>query len=269
MKRTPVVAGMFYPLAEKELRETVSGLLDRSEGQQRYRIVISPHAGYPYSGSTAAKAIHSLKPAGVFIILGPNHNMIGSEFALDESEAWETPLGNVSVDGDISSELLECDFLEKDGSAHSHEHSIEVQLPFLQERFGDFRFVPVSIAGIGYSGDFLGRCGKLGEYLAGTIKGKKVSVIASSDFSHYLPRATAEEKDVKAIERIKAMDTKGFFNVLEETNGSVCGYGPIAVVMETAKALGLKRAEVIDHTDSGDSTGDTSQVVSYYAIGFR
>lgn len=268
MKRKPVVAGMFYPFSRDSLERMLSKLFEGAEGND-FVCVISPHAGYEYSGKTAAYAINSLRPAKSFVILGPNHNVMGSEFSITGSGEWETPMGRIEIDPELAEELKRCEILREDETAHMHEHSIEVQLPFLQHKFKNPKFIPISIANMDYSNDFLKKCETLGKHIAKTIKGKEVDVIASSDFSHYLPKEVAKDKDEKAIEKIEKFDPHGFFRTLEEIDASVCGYGPIAVLMYIAKELGLKTAKVINHTNSGDSTGDFSSVVSYYAIGFR
>lgn len=267
MIRRPVVAGMFYSMHPDNLKQQLSKLF---EGVVRgeFVCVVSPHAGYEYSGKTAAYAINSLRTASSFIILGPNHNLIGSEFAIMGSGEWETPLGRVAVDVDLADKIKKCDVLLEDETAHAHEHSIEVQLPFLQYRFKKFGFVPISITNVGYSEDFLARCEKLGKHIAKIIKNKNIGVIASSDFSHYLPREVAKEKDSRVIEEIMKLNPRGLFHTLEAIDASVCGYGPITVLIYIAKEIGLK-AKVINQRDSGDTTGDTSSVVSYYAIGFK
>lgn len=268
MIRRPVVAGMFYPLHGDNLSEQLSRLFSGTE-KDDFICVVSPHAGYEYSGKTAAHAINSLKPAKSFVILGPNHNLLGSEFSMMGSGEWETPLGTTGIDPGLAKEIGTCEVIREDEFAHTQEHSIEVQLPFLQHRFKNFGFVPVSISNTDYSEDFLKKCETLGRHIAKTIKNRNIGVIASSDFSHYLPKEIAKEKDSKAIEKIRNLDPKGFFRTLEEVDASVCGYGPIAVLVYIAKELGLKTAKIINHTDSGDTTGDDSAVVSYYAIGFR
>jgi AmmeMemoRadiSam system protein B len=268
MIRRPVVAGMFYPMQRDNLSEQLSRLFRGTE-RGDFVCVVSPHAGYQYSGKTSAYAINSLRPSKSFVILGPNHNLLGSEFSVMRRGEWETPLGTISIDSELAKEIGACKVIREDDFAHLQEHSIEVQLPFLQHRFKSFEFVPISISNTDYSDDFLGRCETLGRYLAKAINNKDTGVIASSDFSHYLPKEKADEKDGKAIEKIRNLDPKGFFRTLEEVEASVCGYGPIAVLMYTAKFLGLKTAKIINQTNSGDSTGDFSSVVSYYAIGFR
>jgi len=153
--------------------------------------------------------------------------------------------------------------------AHDQEHSIEVQLPLLQHRFGDdFTFVPVCIMNTTYSDGFLKQCRELGRKIANIMRNDPdVAVIASSDFSHYLPVKEADEKDGAALERIEALDVKGFFEILEKTDASVCGFGPIATVMEAATQNRLK-PRIIHKSSSGDASGDFRSVVAYYSIGF-
>jgi AmmeMemoRadiSam system protein B len=266
--RRPVVAGMFYPSVGKELKKELDGFFKNAKDKRSCVGVVSPHAGYAYSGQTAAHAIASLKPARSFILLGPNHNSTGPGFAVMKQGSWSTPLGECRIDTGLAS-AIECGLLEEDAKAHSMEHSIEVQLPMLQHRFGDFGFVPISITNVGYTHEFLGQCKELGEAIAQTIKKKRsVAIVASSDFSHYIPADSAESIDREAMDMITKLDLKGFFSVLEERQASVCGYGPIAILMSAARALGLK-GRLIEYTNSGERTGDLSSVVGYAALGFE
>lgn len=266
--RKPVVSGMFYYHEPKNLKDQLSRFFEKTKTGGCLGVV-SPHAGYEYSGQTAAHAINSLKPAKRFLILGPNHSGLGSEFSMMSNCDWETPLGVAKIDNDLAKELKKCKILEEDDLAHMNEHSIEVQLPFLQFRFGsDFRFVPISIMNTDYSKEFLQNCDSLGSFIAKIIKSGDVRVIASSDFSHYLPHKIAKEKDDKAIEKIKNLDLAGFFKTLDDVNASVCGYGPIVILMSIAKNLGLKKVDLIHRSSSGDSTRSFSSVVMYNAIGF-
>ena len=260
--RHPVVSGVFYEHDRKRLESHLETLF-RGTKAGSCKGVVSPHAGYVYSGRTAAHAISSLGRFRKFILLGPNHNLLGPRFSLS-SEEWETPLGSLRVDGDLSEELMKSGIAEKDEMGHFREHSIEVQLPFLQHRFGNFSFVPVSIANSNFSQDFLNDCIRLGEHIA---RMKGIGIVSSSDFSHYLPKEEADEKDTKALEMIRKLDAKGFFRVLEENDASVCGFGPIAVMISIARKLGLSM-KILHKSNSGDATGDFSSVVTYYALGF-
>lgn len=265
--RVPVVAGTFYENGTQALKEQLNKLFSGTK-EGNFRMVVSPHAGYVYSGKTAAHAISSLKPAKKFIILGPNHTGMGMEFSLMESGEWMTPMGKCRIDEALAKRLDALDFVKDDMRAHEQEHSIEVQLPFLQHRFRNFTFVPLCIMNTTYSSGFLKMCKQLGRRIALHMKkDPEIDLIASSDFSHYLPQDVANMKDEAALEQIMNLDSDGFFRKLDEVEGSVCGYGPIAVVIEAAKTLGLK-PKLIHKSSSGDASGDYNAVVAYYAIGF-
>lgn len=266
--RHPIVAGMFYYASPEHLKEQLTKFFSKAKVKENFKLVIAPHAGYDYSGLTACHAINSLEPISNFIILGPNHTGLGKEFAISSAGIWHTPLGDCEINSEIASKLKECKFLQEDKYAHLQEHSIEVQLPFLQYKFKSFKFVPVCIMNLDYSLEFLEKCESVGKEIAKLIKTEPIGVIASSDFSHYLPINIAKEKDNKAIEKIKNLDIKGFFKTLEEINASVCGYGPIAIAMTVAKELNLA-PKIIHNSSSGDVVGDFDSVVTYYAIGFR
>ena len=269
-ERKAVVAGMFYNRnphqLQKEIEQLFSGVKPRKAGKG-FRMVVSPHAGYLYSGRTAAHAIGSLEEAKSYIVLGPNHSGFGPTFSVMSSGSWSTPLGSCRIDPGLAEKVKKCNMLTEDRDAHSHEHSIEVQLPFLQCRFKDFSFVPICIMNFGHSDDFLKDCMELGKAVARIVKVGDVGVVASSDFSHYLPLEVADKKDGAAMSRILKLDLPGFFRTLKEENASICGFGPIAVAMAAAKELGL-RPELINKSSSGDETKDYGSVVTYYAIGF-
>ncbi len=266
--RNPVVAGMFYYADSDILREHLDELFSSARTIDNCVGVISPHAGYEYSGRTAAKAISSLKQAETFVILGPNHTLMGPEFSIMGYGVWKTPLGECKINEDIAKLLKRNKILEEDTLAHEQEHSIEVQLPFLQYRFKNFKFVPISVANTTYSDTFLEHCESVGETIAEISKEHDISIIASSDFSHYIPFETAKKHDMEAIECIEKLDVKGFFRTLQKNNASVCGFGPIAILMSAMKKLG-KKGKLIEYTSSGEATHDYNSVVAYAAIGFK
>jgi hypothetical protein len=292
MERQAIVSGTFYPSDKAKLSSQIAGLFSQAGAQEKYRIVVSPHAGYVYSGLAAASAIGSLLPASTFIVLGPNHTGQGQEFSIMGEGTWKTPLGEIEIDSATSRTLKKAGMLEEDGWAHASEHSIEVQLPFLQHRFPAAKLVPVCMMGQGYSESFLRDCERLGELIGLLMKddGKReggmekegdhsrlqasnrlpanIGLVASSDFSHYVPAKSAEKYDMQAIEKITSLDVKGFFQTLQKNRASVCGYGPIAVAMAAAKSLGLTKGELIKYMNSGDATKDYSSVVAYAALGF-
>jgi AmmeMemoRadiSam system protein B len=267
--RDPVVAGMFYFLDRENLENQVKGMLSRIKEKPRFRIVVSPHAGYEYSGKTAARSIKSLKEASTFILLGPNHNLAGPEFSVMDKGVWRTPLGDIKIDQKLAEKIIKAGVSESDTIAHSAEHSIEVQLPILQILFKSFKIVPISIANCNYSEAFLKRCESLGKALAKLMKTNDINVIASSDFSHYISAEEAKRKDTLALDRICHLDNPGFFDVLKDESGSVCGYGPIAVAVSAARHLSLKKGEVLEYTSSGETTKDYNAVVGYASIGFE
>lgn len=266
--RYPAVAGMFYQGDAWQLKKQVEELFSGVKPADNV-CVVSPHAGYEYSGKTAARAIGSLKPAKRFIILGPNHTGMGAEFSIMTKGKWRTPLGDCDIDSALSKQLMECELLEDDFYAHEREHSIEVQLPLLQNRFPHSKFVPVTIMGTRYSDELLKECEELAKVIVKIMKNDDVRLIASSDFSHFIPAEDAKKKDEMAIEKMRNLDPEGFFEILDKTNASVCGYAPITVLLFVAKGLGLRDSRVMGYTTSGEKTGDMDSVVAYSAIGFK
>jgi AmmeMemoRadiSam system protein B len=268
MIRKPAVAGMFYSIEPELLGKQVEKFMLSAKTKPSCIGVISPHAGYGYSGQTAAWAINSLKPADTYIVLGPNHTGCGHEFSLMAEGSWATPLGNAEIDENIAAEIMRRTDIADDASAHAGEHSIEVQIPFLQKRFKSFRFVPVCIMNTDYSDSFMDKCITTGEIIAEIVKhslksGKKIGLIASSDFSHYVRPDLIERMEKPIVKAILELNIPRFFDILSSSDASVCGYGPIAVLMAFAGKMGL-RARSIDSSNSG---GDSA--VSYRAIGFE
>ena len=267
--RPAIFAGGFYPLDPRELNEQLQEMFSGVKETKECRIVISPHAGYVYSGRTAAHAIASLKEAKSYIIIGPNHTGLGTPFSvMPGCGYWETPLGRVKINDKLAEKLCECKTLHKDHSAHMREHSIEVQLPILQYATeNSFDFVPITIMG-DHSKAFASDCDKLGKAIADVMKREDISLVLSSDFSHYISLAEATKKDNEAIKKIENLDLYGFFETLQRIDASICGYGPIAVGISVAKQLNLK-PKIIHRSNSGEVTGDKNEVVSYIAIGFE
>lgn len=272
--RKPAVAGAFYPSSksatESELKDLFAYWKIGYESlKERKRIdcfgVVAPHAGYAYSGYVAAKVFADIPKAGTVILMGPNHYGIGPDISISDSEAWETPLGTVEVDTKFANALASSSVGELDSSAHSREHSIEVQLPFLQSVLKDFKIVPVSIKHYPPDSAFLSACRQFGKSLADEIrKGKgKALIVASTDFTHYEPQRVAEAKDKIAMAAIEKLDEGALFKAVSENDISMCGYAGVACAIAAGKALGAKKAERIAYMTSGDTTGDLSQVVGY------
>lgn len=285
MAREAVVAGMFYEGAEKRLKQQIEGCfksefgpgkLPGKAGSGRVVGAISPHAGYLYSGAGAAwvyKEIAESQMPDVFVVLGTNHTGMGSTSTLLDD--WRTPLGNAKVDKEFGKTLIENSIVADNEDAHMQEHSIEVQLPFLQYVYGEkLKFVPVMVSQfIPYE--------KLAEGIkkAAEITKKKVCVIASSDFTHfganygYVPfekhvKNSLYHLDRQAIDLICSLNVNGFHDFVERFRATICGFAPITVLMEYCKLMGVK-GKLLKYYTSGDIVGDYSNAVGYGAIVFK
>ena len=260
--RAPAVSGQFYPRSKNDLHREISRCFADVPSVKRPVLgAVVPHAGYIYSGNTAAYVYSALAGADTFVLLGPNHIGYGSPVSVS-SEKWSTPLGDVSSDLEFIKALPKM-IIDIDETAHKYEHSIEVQLPFLQYRLDDFKIVPVCM-GMQDEETAL----EVGKELAEAARHteKKIVIIASSDFTHYKPDKVARENDADYIKSILDMDISGFYRKLYERNASVCGYGPISAMLAATKELGAKKATLLKYSTSGDTTGDLSEVVGYAGI---
>ncbi len=271
--RPPAVSGRFYPNDPAELRATVATLLAdarRAVGPSgRPAIgVIAPHAGYIYSGPTAAAVLARVTVPGLVVILAPNHTGISdakSGVSLWEEGAFHTPLGDVPVDADVAQALLEISqgLVDVDHDAHRAEHAVEVELPFLQMLRSDVRIVPLVIAWDAWEPARL-----LGETLARLVQaaGEAVLLLASSDLNHYEPAAVSERKDAAALAAVRELDGAELLARCRRERISMCGRGPAAVVIAAARALGAKQGEVVDYRHSGWVSGDNARVVGYAGV---
>ncbi|MEM5879033.1 MAG: MEMO1 family protein [Candidatus Aenigmatarchaeota archaeon] len=272
--RQPAAAGSFYSYDSETLKKQISESFSHKLGpkgfkKQDFIAAIVPHAGYIYSGPIAAWVYSRIEKAN-YIIFGPNHTGMGAQFALMKSGLWKTPLGEVAIQDEFAEKILkECKVVEYDVIAHQHEHSIEVQLPFLQYRYGgDFKFVPITILNEFADEVLLENCRIIGKAVANLIKkdGGKWIILASSDFSHYVPQKMAKKVDLSLIEEIKKLDEKRFFEKISEKNASICGFGGIASTIIAAKGLGAKKGELLKYATSGDITGELNSVVGYASV---
>lgn len=261
--RRSVIAGSWYPGTEGQLRKTVQGYLDNVEKEELDGDLIgliSPHAGYIYSGQVAAYAYKQLDGASydAVAVISPVHRMFVDRFAATSAAAYETPLGLVEVDA----ELVEATDKEI-GLARvpqDNEHSLEIQLPFLQVVLSEFKLLPIMM------GDQdLSSCQELGTALAKVLQGKKVLLVASTDLSHFHNYDAAVRLDEIVLERVGAYDPEGLAKDLERRKCEACGGGPVIAVMLAAQELGANKAKVLKYMNSGDVTGDRSQVVGYMA----
>jgi MEMO1 family protein len=276
--RKPAVAGQFYPADPDELSSLIHecylnrvgpGRLPPSPASKSdFVAVVSPHAGYTYSGPVAAHSylhVSSLISPDLLVVVAPNHYGIGSGVSTFKEGEWETPLGRLRVDSEASKELVdEAQIVAFDPGAHRLEHSLEVQLPFLQKIYGDavpllpisllFQDIETSIA--------------VATALAKITRGRRVVLVASSDLTHYETSEAAKAKDIPLLHEVEKMSLEGFYSTLERLNVTACGYGAIATVMEAARALGNSRGELLKYASSGETGGDNLQVVGYGAMRF-
>lgn len=238
------------------------------EGARKIRGLVSPHAGYMYSGPVAAHGYCKLAEDGapsVFVILGPNHTGLGSGVSMYPFEGvWRTPLGNVEVDSQMCKRIKEVsNLVDVDEKAHIYEHSIEVQIPFLQYLYGSLKMVPICMLM-----QDLETSRELGEALATALKNVDAVIIASTDLNHYEAHDRTLRKDKLVIDAILKMDEEALFKAVDE-GVSMCGPGPVAVMIAALKTLGHFEATLLSHRTSGDVTGDYSAVVGYASIVFE
>jgi len=271
--RKAAVAGQFYAGSYQGLKKQIEScylhqlgpggkpeLNDKKKGE--FLALIVPHAGYPYSGPVAAHAYKELAAHGLFttaIMLGPNHTGYGPEVSIYPEGEWETPLGKVKIDEKLARQLLEQGVAQADETAHIFEHSIEVQLPFLQHIYSELKIVPIVMLA-----QDLETSTKLGKAIS-RISNNNV-IIATTDFTHYEPQASAVEKDKQMIEAITELDERELYARRRLLSHSMCGYGPVATAIVAATEKGMKRANLLKYATSGDVIGDFSAVVGYASL---
>jgi len=274
--RTPAVAGMFYPKEKDELRTVIRdcflhsfgpGKVPPTANDENILGVICPHAGYMYSGPVATNSFYSIssqKPELV-IIVGPNHWGIGCGVAAMKEGQWQTPLGNVEVDTESAIQINKITkVIELDFFSHTRDHSLEVQVPILQEVYSHkFKILPIILINQDYR-----TAKEVGSAIAKIANTKKTMIVGSSDFTHYEENSYAHKQDTALIEPILDLDVEGFYRVLQENQVSACGYGAIASTMVACKELGAKKGKLLKYATSGDVTGDKSSVVGYASIVF-
>ncbi|PIN98679.1 MAG: AmmeMemoRadiSam system protein B [Candidatus Diapherotrites archaeon CG10_big_fil_rev_8_21_14_0_10_31_34] len=267
MLREAVIKGSFYPKNKQEIITQLKTFFSKvKKTSKKTNYFISPHAGTIYSGQTASYSYSLMQKPETVVILSPNHTGYGEKISVYPEGTWVTPLRETEIDKKAVEKITELNSkAKKDEIAHLQEHSIEIQLIFLQYLFKEFKIVPITLMTENSE-----ELEKLAETLIETEKilGKKFSVIASSDFTHFLSSKKAKENDFKAIKLIKKMNVKGFHELVKNERLSICGHSAIEVLMQYCKKKGIKKAELIDYSNSGKTTGDNSSVVAYASIGF-
>ena len=274
--RTPAVSGTFYPDDQKELKSLIHdcfthtigpGKTPPTDSDQKIYGVICPHAGFVYSGPVACHSFYSISSSTskLAIITGPNHYGIGQSIASMVDASWKTPLGLMEVDSESVLELRDgLDILELDSFSHSKEHSIEVQVPILQETFShDMKILPVSLINQEQK-----TATNVGSAIAKIAQKKDALLIGSSDFTHYEENEFAHRQDLALIEPILKLDVDEFYKILYERKVTACGFGAIASTMTACKELGATEGKLLKYATSGDVSGDKSSVVGYGSIIF-
>ncbi len=266
MIRLPAVAGRFYPVDVAELTQRLASLAGAATAEEklRARACLVPHAGYQYSGHVAGAVYAKLALPKRYIILGPRHYPQGEPLAILSEGAWQTPLGEARIDSALAAELKRaCQLLREDSVAHRAEHSLEVQLPFLQHLAGDFRFVPIALGTVRYS-----ELEQLGRAVAEVVaaQGEEILVVASSDMNHYEDDRITRAKDRKALDKVLALDPRGLYDTVRREGITMCGFGPTVTMLTAARQLGATHAELVRYATSGDVTGDRDEVVGYAGV---
>ena len=264
MNRQPAVAGQFYSGTSSGLRRQVASYIEDVSEKVDAKAVVSPHAGFVCSGPVAGKVYSRIPNYETYVILGPNHSGMGSPAAVFGQGSWAMPMGDVPIDSELARSVISrSSIASQDESAHRVEHSLEVQLPFIQFFNSDFSIVPICIG--------LRSCREavqLGRELADVISasGRRVLIVASTDMSHYIPHDLAVKRDRLAIDKVLELDAPGLYDVVKRNAISMCGVMPTVTAVAAANQLGARSAILISYMTSGDTCGDKAQVVGYAGI---
>ncbi|HIQ48916.1 MAG TPA: AmmeMemoRadiSam system protein B [Aquifex aeolicus] len=263
--RKPAVAGTFYP-REKEELEHLMDLLCGSEHHEKIKAksILVPHAGYIYSGKTACQVYKQVELPSRIILLGPNHTGYGEPISVYHGDAWETPYGIVEIDKELREKILEFPHAKTDELAHIYEHSLEVQIPFIQRYSkADFKILPIIVAFLEYE---IAR--EFGKFLGKVLKDKDAFIVISSDMSHYISADEARKKDEILMAAMERLNTEELYFKAIQYNITMCGVVPAVIGIEAAKVLGAREGIVVDYTNSGEVNGDFSKVVAYLGMIF-
>ncbi len=264
MRRMPAVAGQFYPADPKSLRSMVEGFLHKPIACKSVYGVMVPHAGYVFSGSFAGQTFGMVNVPSRILIIGPNHTGYGESLALFAKGSWVTPLGEVRIAEDLAGKILQAyPRLVADDLAHRFEHSLEVQVPFIQVKEPSAQIVPLCLAPVP-----LEELISLGEAIGKVLAAEKepAMIVASSDMTHYEPGASARKKDQLALDHVCALDPEGLYRTVTSEHISMCGVVSTVVMLAASRYLGAKKGSVVCYGNSGDVTGDQSEVVGYAGV---
>ncbi len=265
MLRPPAVAGRFYPADPAELTSQIKAFTAGTPAEKKRAIAcLVPHAGYKYSGEVAGSVFAAIELPRRIIILGVRHFPRGQALAILSEGGWQTPLGAAQIDTELAVQLRNaCPLLREDAVAHSAEHSLEVQLPFLQVLADEFQFVPIALGTARYE-----ELRAVGEAVAQVVaaQNERVLILTSSDMNHYEDDENTRRKDHKAIEQMLKLDPRGLYDTVQREDISMCGVGPAVAMLTAVRRLAASQAELVRYATSGDVTGDRSEVVGYAGI---
>ncbi|HEX5425006.1 MAG TPA: AmmeMemoRadiSam system protein B [Candidatus Acidoferrales bacterium] len=266
MIRSPAVAGRFYPSDTSALAQEIDRYVTATIGKSKARACLVPHAGYIYSGHVAGAVYGSIEIPPRCILIGPRHFPRGAPMSILIEGSWATPFGEARIHSTLAKCIArECPLLREDPIAHQTEHSLEVQVPFLQRLAPDFLFVPIVLAS-----DRFGALEDLGHGLARVLAAQTEPclLVISSDMNHYESDDLTRVKDRKAIDRILAVDPQGFYETVRNEEISMCGYGATVTALVAIKDLGSTEGKLVRYATSGDVSGDRNEVVGYAGIVF-
>ncbi len=264
MIRQPAVAGQFYESSPAALSAQVEAFIETDVEREHATGIVSPHAGLIYSGRVAGAVYSRIKIPHTFILIGPNHTGFGTPLSIMSSGEWVMPTGELRIDTLVARKLKEhCSIIEEDNLAHQMEHSLEVQLPFILHFSSEVKIVPLTAMSLS-----LKTCRLVGEAMADVIEclDYPVTVIASSDMSHYETDAAARRKDERAINRILAMDPEGLYTTVIDEGISMCGVVPVTTMLYAANKLGAEESTLVRYMTSGEVSGDYDHVVGYAGV---
>ena len=262
MFRLPAVAGTFYPGSPRELSSLIAQYTqyDTAHPPSLYRACLVPHAGYVYSGAVAGAVFARIMFPKRIIVLGVRHFPHGEDAAIVSSGAWRTPLGDAPIDAALAAQIAQlCPALREDPVAHQNEHSLEVQIPFLQQLNPGFAFVPIALGTLDFN-----VLASVGQSLAKVLSAyNDVFLLTTTDLNHYEDEATTRRKDALAIEKILALDPPGLLDACRRNKISMCGLGPTITLLTALDQIGATGVELVQHTTSALHSGDTRKVVGY------
>lgn len=264
--RTPVVAGQFYPGDAGQLSTMVNEFIGKvkAKAPQRTLLAMAPHAGFIYSGAVAGMTLGAANLPSTLVLLGPNHTGMGQSLAVWSTGEWQTPAGSVPVAEDLAAHMLAADHrLQADTAAHLREHSLEVELPFLQALNSNVRVVPMAVAE-----PRLDVLLDVGRNLGGLLNAwrEPVGIVVSSDMSHYVSHDNAKQRDSLALEQALALNPKGLFETVRREGISMCGVLPMTLGLAAALEMGAQKADLVAYATSGEVSGDFDQVVGYAGV---